>query len=126
MSNLINIGLEKKKRQRMIADGASPEAIAAQDAKIAALQTPPNTAKITHDNAIRTLIGEGMDDLNGPEMTALRERIRAAEARAVSAMSAKPMTSGEKIAAGLKARQSKPRDDTHDPNWEAEKSLRRT
>ena len=123
MSNNIQIGLEKRKRQRMVVDGASPEAIAAQDARIATLQTPINPVKVTQDAAIRSLIGDGFDDLDGPEMSALRERIRAAEERADPV---KPSTASAKIAAGLKARQSKQRDDTHLPNWEAEASLRRT
>lgn len=124
MSNtLIQIGLAKKKRQRMVAEGASPEALAAQDAKIAALQSPPNPAKIAQDGAIRSLVGDGFDDLDGPDMTALRERIRAAEERVDPV---KPSGAKAKIAAGLKARQSKQRDDTHLPNWEAEAVLRRT
>jgi len=123
MSNSIQIGLEKRKRQRMMAEGASPEAIAAQDAKIAALQTPINALKVTQDAAARSLIGDGFDDLDGPEMSALRDRIRAAEERADPV---KPSGASAKIAAGLKARQIKGRDDTHLPNWEAEASLRRT
>jgi hypothetical protein len=123
MSNNIQIGLEKRKRQRMVAEGASLEAIAAQDAKIAALQTPINAAKVMQDAAVRSLIGDGFDNLDGPEMSALRQRIRAAEE---SADPVKPSTASAKIAAGLKARQAKQRDDTHLPNWEAEVSLRRT
>lgn len=122
MSDLIKIGIEARKRARMVAEGASSEALAAQDAKIAALRNPPNAAAIAQDSAIRSLIGDGMDDLDGPEMTALRERIRLAEEKAVPA---KPASANALIAAGLKARQRKERDDTHLPNWEAEASLRR-
>lgn len=120
---LIQIGLAKKKRQRMVAEGASAEALAAQDAKIAALQSRPNPVKIAQDNAIRSLIGDGLNDLDGPEMTAIRERIRLAEERADPV---KHSGAKAKISAGLKARQSKQRDDGHLPNWEAETSLRRT
>lgn len=122
MSDLIKIGVETRKRARMVAEGASLEALAIQDAKIAALRNPPNAAAIAQDGAIRSLIGDGMDDLDGPEMTALRERIRIAEEKTVPA---KPTSANAKIAAGLKVRQTKQRDDTHLPNWEADASLRR-
>jgi len=122
MSDLIKIGIEARKRARMVAEGVSPEALAAQDAKIATLRNPPNVAAVAQDGAIRSLIGDGMDDLDGPEMTALRERIRLAEEKAVPA---KPASGNALIAAGLKARQTKQRDDTHLPNWEAEPTLRR-
>lgn len=120
---LIQLGLAKKKRQRMVAEGASAEALAAQDAKIAALQSRPNPMKAAQENAIRSLIGEGFDDLDGPEMTAIRERIRLAEERADPV---KPSSAKAKISAGLKVRHAKQRDDGHLPNWEAEKTLRRT
>jgi len=123
MSNLIKIGLETRKRARMAAEGASADALAAQDAKIAALHAQPDAAKIAQDNAMRSLVGDGFDDLDGPDMTALRERISAAEEKADPV---KPSGAKAKIAAGLKARQTKQRDDTHLPNWEAEASLRRT
>lgn len=122
MPDNIKIGLAKRERQRMVASGATAEALAAQDAKIATLQNPPNPTVVAQDNAIRSLIGDGMDDLDGPEMAALRQRIRTAEERAEPA---KPVSAKDKINAGLNARRSKPRDDTHLPNWEAEPALRR-
>lgn len=123
MSNLIKIGLETRKRARMTAEGASAEMLAAQDAKIAQLRSQPSAAKIAQDGAIRSLIGDGFDDLDGPDMVALRERIRIAEVRADPV---KPSGGKAKIAAGLRARKTKQRDDTHLPNWEAETSLRRS
>lgn len=122
MSDLIKIGVEARKRARMVAEGATPEALAIQDAKIAALRNPPNAVAIAQDGAIRSLIGNGFDDFVHPDWIALRERIRLAEEKAVPA---KPTSANAKIAAGLKARQTKQRNDTHLPNWEAEASLRR-
>ena len=123
MPDNIKIGLARRERQRMVVSGASAEALAAQDAKIAALQNPPSATVIAQDNAIHSLIGDGMDDLDGPEMTTLRDRIRIAEEKAIPA---KPLSANAKIAAGLKARQTKQRDDTHLPNWETEPTLRRS
>ena len=122
-NSLIQRGLLKSKRRRLVAEGASAEALAAIDKQIAALDAPVSVVKVQQDAAMRSLIGNGFDDLDGPEMVALRERIRAAEERADPV---KPSGAKAKIAAGLKARQSKQRDDTHLPNWEAEASLRRT
>ena len=123
MSNsLIKSGLLKSKRRRMVAEGASPEALAAIDKQLADLEKPPSAAKVAQDATIRSLIGDGFDHLDGPEMTELRKRICAAEERVDPVA---PSGSRAKIVAGLKARQSKGRDDTHIPNWETEASLRR-
>lgn len=110
MNDNIKLGLAKARRKQMVENGAEPDALAQIDSDIADLSDSGKAERnaLTERRAAHMARFGALDDRYHTEgFVALRER--AAQAAALVADEAEPLSAQGKISAGLKAhRQPKP------------------
>lgn len=116
-NKLIQRGLLQRQRKKALAEGDADQ-VAAIDKRLVA----PTAVEAAQEDQIRSLIGDGFDDLDGPEMTELRGLMEAAPELADKAASPEQMISN-----GLKKRRgarSRP-DESFIPDWANQGGIRR-